>query len=97
MKMSLTLIEYRIELIYNIRFARSEEEVGRFIAAAMKGLKEHKVNGHLIVRFVEKVSHDLSGFHPMNQDVQQWTNIETARIQFNQLKQAILKNERGII
>lgn len=92
--MSLTMTEYRCDLIHKVRFARSEEEVRRFIAAAFKGLKEHKVNGHLIVRFVEKATQDLGGFNPRNQDVQQWTNIETARIQLNQLKQAILENEK---
>lgn len=94
-KMSPTITEYRCKLINKILFARSEDEVRRFIAAAMRGLKEHKVNGHLITRFVEKASQDLNGFSPMNQDVQQWANIKTARMQFNQLKTAIRENEKG--
>ena len=97
MKMSPTMTEYRCDLIYRIRFARSGEEVRRLIEAAFKSLKDHKVNGHLILRFVEKVTQDLGGFNPMNQDVQQWTNIETARMQLNELKQAILENEKEIL
>ena len=31
--MSLTMTEYRCDLIHKVRFARSEEEVRRFIAA----------------------------------------------------------------
>ncbi len=87
MIMSLTITEYRCELINKILFARCEEEVTGFIEAAVKGLMEHKVNGHLIARFVEKACQDLGGFAPMTRDTQQWINIETARKKFNQLKQ----------
>ena len=88
------MTEYRCKLIDKILFARSEDEVRRFIEAAIKGLKEHKVNGHLVARFVEKACQDLSGFNPITPDSRQSINIAVAAKIFNQLKQAILENER---
>lgn len=84
--MALRLDEYRTKLINKILFARSQDEVKRFIEAAIKALKQHGVNGHLIVRFVDKMYSDLSLFNPMNKDAQQWSNISMAKIIFNRLK-----------
>lgn len=95
--MSLSMTDYRCKLIDKILFARSEDEVRRFIEVAMKGLREHQVNGHLIARFVEKACHDLGSYIPETRNSQQWTNIDTARIQFNQLKKVFLNNEKEIL
>jgi len=87
--MSLTITEYRCKLINLILCARCEEDVKRFINASIKGLKQCKLNGHLILRFVEKTAQDLDAFLPGNKDGQQWSNIRSARMQLVQLKDAM--------
>jgi len=94
--MSLSITEYRCKLINKILFAQSQDEVRRYVDASMKGLREHKVNGHLIARFVEKTMQDLSEFTPMNHDDRQWSNIKMARILFNRLKPAVPENEHDV-
>lgn len=84
--MSLTITEYRCKLINLILCARCEKDVRRFIHASIKGLTERGLNGHLILRFVEKTAQDLNTFIPGNKDGQQWGNIQAARRQFDQLK-----------
>lgn len=85
--MSLTSNEYTAKLINKILFAASQDEVKRFIDAAMKALDQNKVNGHIIARFVDKIIRELDSFSPMNKDAQQWSNITTARVLFNRIKQ----------
>jgi hypothetical protein len=84
--MSLTLNEYTAKLINKILFAGSQEEVKRFIDAAMKALEQNKVNGHLIARFIDKMAGELEQFNPMNKDAQQWSNIRYSKIIFNRMK-----------
>ncbi len=83
--MSISINDYRSKLINKILSSASQEDVKRYIDAAMKGLSEHKVNGHFVVRFVEKVSKELAEFNPMDYGAQQWANIKMARIRFNQI------------
>ena len=87
--MPLSLDEYRCKLITKISFAGSQDEVKRFCDAAMKGLEHHKVNGHIVARFVNKTISELEQFNPMKKDAQQWSNIQMARIHFNRIKQQI--------
>jgi hypothetical protein len=87
--MSLALDEYRCKLINKILFADSQEEVKRFCDAALKGLKHHEINGHIIARFTERMISELEQFTPIEKDAQQWSNIQMARIQFNRIKQQI--------
>lgn len=87
--MSLTLNEYMAKLINKILFAGSQEEVKRLIDDAMKALEQNKVNGHLIVRFIDKMVGELEQFNPMNKDAQQWSNIRLSKIIFNCMKQRL--------
>lgn len=87
--MSLSLDEFRCKLINKILFAGSQEDVKRFCDASMKGLEHHKVNGHIIARFVDKMISELGQFNPMSKDAQQWRNIQIAKIKFNRIKQQI--------
>lgn len=84
--MPITLNDYRCKLINKILFAASQEEVGSFIDAAMKGLEENKVNGHIVYRIVNMLIYDLEQFNPMDKNAQQWSNIKLARTLFNKLK-----------
>jgi len=86
--MSISLNDYRCKLVNKILFSTSREEVKRYITVAMKDLLQHRVNGHLIARFVESISNDLKLFNPMDYDSQQWANIKMARMQLNQIKQS---------
>ena len=87
--MPLPLDEYRCKLINKILFAGSQDEVKRYCDAAMKGLEHHKVNGHLVVRFTDRMINELEQFNPMKKDAQQWSNIQMARIQFNRIKRQL--------
>jgi hypothetical protein len=87
--MSMTINDYRCKLINKILFSNTQEEVKRYIDAAMRGLSMHKVNGHLVTRFADRTSRDLAAFSPMDYGTQQWTNIKMARMHFNQLKSSL--------
>lgn len=87
--MLLSLTDYRSKLITKIMFSNSQEEVNRYIISATKSLEKHKLNGHLITRFVDKTMDELSLFAPMYKDSQQWSNIEMAKIQLTRIKAQI--------
>ena len=87
--MTLSLDEYQYKLINKILVADSQQEVRRYCDAAMNGLDQHKVNEHIVARFVEKVISELELFNPMDKDAQQWSNIQMARILFNRIKQRL--------
>ena len=87
--MSLSLDEYRCNLVNKILYAGSQEEVKRFCDVAMKGLENPKVNDHIATHFAEEMISELEQFNPMDKDAQQWSNILMAKIQFNRIKQRI--------
>ena len=89
--MAITLNEYIAKLINKILSATSQEEVERFINAAMKTLDQDKRNGYIIARFLDKIIVELYLFDPMNKDAQQWSNITTARVLFNRIKSVNLR------
>lgn len=84
--MSITIDDYRCKLINKILFSGSPDEVRRFINTAMKSLEEHKVNGYIIVRFVNKMILDLEQFDPANKNAMQCNNIEMAKTLFKRIK-----------
>ena len=84
--MSLSIDEYRSKLINKILFAGSQREVTRFCDAAINGLEQHNVNPHIVARFVEKVICELELFDPIQNDSQQWSNIQLAKILFKRIK-----------
>lgn len=90
--MSIPITEYRCILINKILFSTSQEEVKGAIEAAMKDLSRHKINGHLVSRFAERMSKDLAEFSPMDHTAQQWSNIKMARIQFYQITLFLTSN-----
>ncbi len=89
--MSLSLTEYRTKLITKIMFASSQDDVKRYIDTAMKNLEQNKLNGHIIIRFTDKLLGELESFSPMNKEAHQWGNIKMARICFNQIKRILEK------
>ena len=84
--MPLTLPEYRKKIISDILYAASQEQVNKFIEAAINALEQNRVKGDIIGRIVDKIIEDLDAFSPMNEDAQHWSNIRIARILFNRIK-----------
>ena len=87
--MSLSLTEYRAKLIAKIMGAYSQDDVKRFVNAAMKSLEKHQLNEHIVRRFIDKMLDELASFSPMDEEAQQWSNINMARICFNQIKRKL--------
>ncbi len=88
--MSLALDEFRAILIRKILNASSQEEVTRCIEKAMADIEKKKVNGHIIVRFVDKINGQLDLFSPLKKDAQEWSNINMARILFTRIKNKLV-------
>lgn len=86
---STTIDDYRCKLINKILFATSQDEVKRFIAAAMKGLQQHKVNGYIVARFIDKMLQHLQDFNHTDHNAQECNNIEMARIGFSEIKNSM--------
>jgi hypothetical protein len=87
--MNTTMEDYSYKLVNKILFATSQEEVKRYVDAAMKGMVTHKINGHIITRFVDKALLHLKEFSPMDHEAQQWSNIKMAILLFNQVKRSL--------
>ena len=87
--MSLSLDEYRTKLINKILLAGSQDEVKRFIDAAIKALEQNKVNGHIVGRFVDKITSEIDLFNPIDKNAQQWSNIKIAKIQLFRVKKKL--------
>lgn len=84
--MPLSLDEYRVKLLGKILQASSQDDVKRYIDTALNALDKHKVNGHIVSRFIDKIISDLEQFNPMKKEAQQWSNIKIAGVLFNRIK-----------
>jgi hypothetical protein len=74
--MPLSLNDYRSKLIKKILLSHSQTDVKRIIDTAVKSLEQYELNGHIIIRFTERMSDELALFNAMNKDSQQWSNIK---------------------
>ncbi len=88
--MSLSLDEYKVKLINKILFSTSQDEVKRFIDAAVNALHQNKVNGHIVARFVDKIISELALFCPVRKDSQQWSNIRMAKFMLQRIKVGLI-------
>ena len=80
-------IEYnKTKFINDILFARSQEEVKRFIDEELKILEQKKIKTHSITKLVDETICELDLFSPMNKDAQQWSNISIAKILLKRIK-----------
>jgi hypothetical protein len=84
--MAISLDDYKTELISRIHSAASEDEVKRIMDSGMKALESNKVNGHIIIRFADKLMSALDSCSPIKKEAQQWSNIQMARILLNRIK-----------
>jgi hypothetical protein len=83
--MSLTITQFRDKLIARIISADSGKNVCRYIEAAVKALKSHKVNDHIVSRFLQKADRELIMLEQMHCGHRQRANIRTARSYFDHL------------
>jgi len=91
----MTINDFRCQLVNQILFSTSQEDVKKHIDVALEGLWQHRVNGLLVTRFIERISKDFEVFSPMDYDAQQWANIKMARIQLNQIIRSLHENDQG--
>ncbi|KYP14508.1 hypothetical protein [Flavihumibacter sp. CACIAM 22H1] len=76
--MAKNLDDYRCKLISKILQAPTTDHVSRFFNAAIKSLKEHKVNGYVTKRFLDKIELELDSIQPNELNHQQLRNREKA-------------------
>ncbi|MEP7142506.1 MAG: hypothetical protein ABI707_06535, partial [Ferruginibacter sp.] len=84
--MSISLNEYRAELISNILVAGSQEEVKDLIGNSLENLERNKVTTENIAGFVDWNITYLEKLNPMNKEVMEWSNIQMARIYFQHIR-----------
>ncbi|MFL9484853.1 hypothetical protein ACI6Q2_18860 [Chitinophagaceae bacterium LWZ2-11] len=85
--MTLPLDTYQRTLISEILLVATQDEVKKCCDSVVEQLQHHKVHGHIVMRFLDKVISELEGFSPMNRSAEQWSNIKTARVYLNRIKQ----------
>lgn len=85
--MTLPLDTYQRTLISEILLVTTQDEVKKCCDSVVEQLQYHKVHGHIVMRFLDKVISELEGFSPMNRSAEQWSNIKTARVYLNRIKQ----------
>lgn len=74
-------------LINKIMVAASQEEVRILIDTAIAYLEESKINGYLIVQFINEATKELEQFNPIKETAQGWSNIKMALIHFRKVMQ----------
>ena len=89
--MPLASDEYRCKLINNLLFASSQDEVKELIDHGVKELRNHQANGHIVIRFIDKIIKQLEQFNPFNKNSQQWSNMKMARIYLNRIKRELIE------
>jgi len=78
----MTLSAFREKLVDKILCAPTQDHAGRLVDAALKALHKHRVNGHLVARFIEKTTRQLAEHASAHPDSQQAANISVARLRF---------------
>lgn len=77
--MASSLNEYRTKLLNTIFHATSRDEIQTHIETALSHLKQHTLNGHLILRFINKLVSELELFVLINsKETGRENNAETA-------------------
>jgi hypothetical protein len=80
------LDDYRHNLVDKILHSGSYEEVKRYLLTAIYSLEKHKVNGHLVERFIEKTLGQLEGLSLLNMDAKSLMNVRFAKMQLENIK-----------
>lgn len=80
------LDDYRHNLVDKILHSGSYEEVKRYLLTAICSLEKHKINGHLVERFIDKILSQLHGLSLLNMDVKHLVNVRYAKMQLEKIK-----------
>jgi hypothetical protein len=78
--MALSSDAFREKLIQKILAAATQDEVKRFINAAIKGLGQQNTDRQIIQQFAEKAADDLTLYSPFDTSVLEWSNIKRAKV-----------------
>lgn len=76
---SICLEDYRCKLLSKIANSDTQQQVKRYLDAALKGLQTHRVNPHITLRFLHRVEQELNEFLPEDGDRMQWENIQAGK------------------
>lgn len=85
--MNSSLDDFRVKLVNKVLMAGNETDTARFCETALRSLEQHRINGHLVLRFAEKIVYDMDSFNPKSKNQRQWSNIVTARSFFHRVSE----------
>lgn len=80
------LDDYRHNLVDKILHSVSYEEVKRYLLTAICSLEKHKINGHLVERFIDKTLDQLHGLSLLDIEAKHLMNVRYAKMQLEHLK-----------
>ena len=86
MKKTVTLDDYRHKLVGKVVKAESYEHIKRYMLTAIRSLRKHEINGHLIARFIDKSINQLHGLSLLETDVKTNLNLKYAKLQLEIIK-----------
>lgn len=82
-----TFDAYSTNLVNDILWASSQEEVSSLMAATIAVIEQKETEQVKLTTLVERLKEELSLFNPFNKDAQQWSNIKLAKILLNRYLQ----------
>ncbi len=82
-----TFDAYSTNLVDDILWASSQEEVSSLMAATIAVIEQKETEQVKRTTLVERLKEELSLFNPFNKDAQQWSNIKLAKILLNRYLQ----------
>ncbi len=82
-----TFDAYSTNLVNDILWASSQEEVSSLMAATIAVIEQKETEQVKRTTLVERLKEELSLFNPFNKDAQQWSNIKLAKILLNRYLQ----------
>jgi hypothetical protein len=95
-KKNISIDDYRTKLLDKVARAGSEKNIRRYIEAAIKAMHAKKVNGHIVDRFLSKISDQLAqGLE--NPDAEKSRNFAIASALMPEVRQRLIEMYRGAV
>lgn len=88
--MSLSTTDYEVQIIHQIRSAKSIEEVSVIIDSSYRRIKEESKDESSIIAFANEMQLVLSGINPYVVDATEWSLIQEARVLYFRLTKSML-------
>ena len=89
--MSLSTTDYEVQIIHQIRSAKSIEEVSVIIDSSYRRIKEESKDESSIIAFANEMQLVLSGINPIYVvDATEWSLIQEARVLYFRLTKSML-------